>query len=205
MTGWAAVVAVIALSYPAFAENAATTANSGGVESGESTAGIPLPFDLGGHFSLIDQNGNPRTEIDPAGNLQLLFFGYASCREICSAVLPQMADVVDRLSARDVAVTPLMITVDPARDTQASLGPAMAKYGPNFVGLTGDLDALHVAYSAFSIDSSVVYEDPFYGPVYAHGSFLYLLDAQGGFLTLIPPILSTDQVIDVVAAYAKQG
>ena len=50
--------------------------------------GVPLPLKLGGSFSLIDQHGQPRTQVDPAGNLQLLFFGYANCREICSAVLP---------------------------------------------------------------------------------------------------------------------
>jgi protein SCO1 len=167
--------------------------------------GVPLPFDLGGPYRLIDQYGETRTEVDPAGNLQLVFFGYANCREICSAALPQMAEVADGLAARGIALTPVFITVDPARDTVANLGPAMEKYGPNFVGLTGDDAALHAAYKAFSIDSSLVFEDPFYGPVYAHGSFLYLLDAKGGFLTVIPPILATDRVIDLIVGYAPQG
>ncbi len=168
-------------------------------------AGVPLPFDLGGPFALIDQHGAPRTEADPKGNLQLLFFGYASCQEICSAALPQMAEVEVVLAARGIAVTPVMITVDPVRDTVEALGPALAKYGPGFVGLTGDATALNVAYKAFSIESSLVFEDPKFGPVYAHGSFLYLLDASGGFLTVIPPILSTDRVVDMIAGYAQQG
>ena len=166
---------------------------------------LPLPFDVGGPFALIDQHGQTRTEVDPAGHLQLVFFGYASCREICSAALPQMAEVADGLGARGIALTPVFITVDPTRDTVGNLGPAMAKYGPNFIGLTGDDAALHATYKAFAIDSSLVFEDPFYGPVYAHGSFLYLLDAKGGFLTVIPPILSTDRVIDLIAGYAPQG
>lgn len=167
--------------------------------------GLPLPFDLGGPFNLIDQNGQTRTEADPKGNMQLLFFGYASCREICSAALPQMAEVADGLAARGVALTPILITVDPTRDTVASLGPAMEKLGSDFIGLTGDDAALKVAYKAFSIDSSLVFKDPFYGPVYAHGSFLYLLDAKGGFVTVIPPILSTDRVVELIATYAPHS
>jgi protein SCO1 len=167
-----------------------------------SSAGLPLPFDLGGPFALIDQNGQTRTEADPNGNLQLLFFGYGSCREICSAALPQMAEVASGLAAKGVALTPVLITVDPVRDTVATLGPSLEKFGPLFVGLTGDGAALRAAYKAFSIDSSLVFDDPTYGAVYAHGSFLYLLDAKGGFLTVIPPILSTDRVVDLIATYA---
>lgn len=167
--------------------------------------GVPLPFDLGGAFALIDQTGQPRSEADSKGNLQLLFFGYASCREICSVALPQMAEVERGLAARGVALTPVLITVDPARDTVATLGPALRQHSPNFVGLTGDQAALRTAYKAFSIDSSLVFQDAKYGDVFAHGSFLYLLDAKGGFLTVIPPILTTDRVIDLIAGYAPQG
>jgi protein SCO1 len=167
--------------------------------------GLPLPLDLGGQFRLIDQNGRTRTQVEPNGNFQLVFFGYANCREICSAALPQMAEVADRLASVGVALTPVLITVDPARDTVATLGPALGKFSPNFVGLTGDDAALEKAYQAFSIDNSLVFDDPQHGPVYAHGGFLYLLDADGTFLTVIPPILSTDRVIDLISTYAPQG
>lgn len=167
--------------------------------------GLPLPFDLGGPFRLIDQHGTTRTEADPAGNLQLLFFGYANCREICSVALPQMAEIHQGLAARGIAVTPVMITVDPARDTVTTLGPALAKYGPDFVGLTGSEAELAAVYKLYAIDHSQVFEDPEYGPVYAHGSFLYLLDAKGKFLTVLPPILTTERVMEIIAAHAATG
>ena len=162
--------------------------------------GLPLPFDLGGAFSLIDQDGHARTEVDPQGNMQLLYFGYASCRQICSVALPQMAEVEQGLAARGIAVTPVLITVDPLRDTVASLGPALKPFSPNFIGLTGDEAALRAVYKAFSIDSSLVFDDAQDGAVYAHGSFLYLLDAHGSFVTVIPPILTTDRVVDLSRA-----
>jgi protein SCO1 len=167
-----------------------------------AATGVPLPFDLGGAFTLTDQHGQTRTERDPDGHLQLLFFGYAQCREICSAALPQMAEVAAALKARGTPITPVLITVDPARDTVAAMAPAMAKWSADFVGLTGTETELAVAHKAFSIDSSLVFEDPASGPVYAHGSFIYLLDGAGQFITVLPPILSNDRMIDIIASHA---
>ncbi len=43
--------------------------------------------------------------------------------------------------------------------------------------------------------------DPEYGPVYAPGSFVYLLDAQGMVLTLFPPVLDAERAATIVARY----
>lgn len=165
--------------------------------------GAALPFDLGGDFALTDQTGEIRTQADPDGNPQLLFFGYANCREICSAALPLMAQVADAVADQGIDITPVMITVDPARDTVATLGPALALHHPDFVGLTGDAEALQVAYDAYQIETEEVFFDPEYGPVYAHGSFLYLLDGSGALLTLVPPVVSPDAAAGIVAKYAR--
>lgn len=162
----------------------------------------PLPFDLGGAFTLTDQTGAARTEVDPDGQLQLLFFGYANCREICSAALPMMAQIADAVQAEGIAVTPVMITVDPARDTVEALGPALAQHHGDFVGLTGDAAALQVAYDAYQIETEEVFFDPEFGPVYAHGSFLYLLDSDGKLLTLVPPVITPEAAAGIVAKYA---
>lgn len=164
--------------------------------------GLGLPVNLGGPFTLIDQTGQTRTEADPDGHLQLLFFGYANCREICSVALPQMAEIKAGLATRAIALTPVMITVDPARDTPETMGPALAVYGPGFIGLTGTDAALQIAYDAFSIEKTFLFEDPEFGPVYAHGSLFYLLNGQGKFLTVIPPILTSERAMDIIAAYA---
>lgn len=171
----------------------------------ENTApsGVPFPLDLGGSFQLTDHNGHPRTERDPAGKPQLLFFGYANCEAICSVALPLMAKVVSDLEQQGLDVQPLMVTVDPERDTVEALGPALAKHHHKFIGLTGTDAELQHIYHLFGIEKTVVYEHPELGPIYAHGSHMYLLDAEGAFLTLLPPILSAERVAELVAAYAQ--
>lgn len=173
--------------------------------SAHAAEGLPLPFELGGAFALTDQHGQRRTQVDPEGHLQLLFFGYANCQQICSVALPQMAGIATGLAAQGVAITPVLITVDPARDTVGRMGAALAKLHPDFVGLTGDEAALAQAYALFAVENALVFTDPATGPVYAHGSFLYLLDGQGRFLTVLPPILSDERIMEIIAGYAGRG
>ena len=180
-----------AVTYAALVGSAALTAQ----------AGTPLPFDLGGAYELTDQFGQTRTQQDPDGQAQLVFFGYANCPGICSAAMPLMADVVDALAERDIAVRPVMITVDPERDTVASMGKPLAELHPDFVGLTGDEAALRAAYQAFSVEISVAYVDPDYGSIYTHGGLIHLLDDQGDVLTILPPILDGEAVTEIVARY----
>lgn len=165
-------------------------------------SGLPLPFDLGGDFTLTDQTGQTRTQADPDGAFQLLFFGYANCPSICSVALPLMGEVTEALGDQGIAATPVMITVDPKRDTVETIGPPLAEHHADFVGLTGSEDDLQAVYDLFRVEKEVVFEDPELGPIFAHGSHIYLLDGDGTFLTLLPPILSADRLSDIAAAHA---
>jgi protein SCO1/2 len=160
-----------------------------------------FPNIKGGDFRLLDGQGRVRTAKNPAGRPQLLFFGYATCQAICSVALPRIAEAVDELERRSVHVTPVMITVDPARDTVETLEPALRKHHPRFVGLTGTDAALAAAYRAFQVDRKVVFTHPDHGDVYAHGSYYYLLGADGRFLTLLPPVLGPKRIAEVVKGY----
>ena len=193
----AAALATIALAAGAAAQDSPAAPPSGD--------GIALPLPFGGPFALTDQFGRTRSEADPDGRLQLLFFGYANCEAICTVALPHMAEVVQALRLRDIAVRPVMITVDPERDTPAVMAAALGKLDPDFVGLTGSPAALAEAYGRFAVESSVVFVTPEGKPVFAHGSLIYLLDGQGRFLTVIPPILSTDRAAEIVAGFAAAG
>lgn len=170
-----------------------------------TTPALPFNLNLGGAFVLTDHTGNQRTEMNPDGHMQLLFFGYANCQSICTVALPMMGDVVTDLAARGLTVTPVMITVDPKRDTVENMGPVLQKHHPDFVGLTGATAALDKAYDLYSIEHKVVFTDPEQGDIFAHGSHIYLLDAKGKFLTLLPPILSADRVVEIVQKYADAG
>ena len=161
----------------------------------------PFPVDIGGPYKLVNQYGDVRTEVDPNGNAQLVFFGYANCLNICSAALPLMAQVVDVLAEDGIEVTPVMITVAPDQDRVETMGAPLADIHPDFIGLTGEQGALQSAYDAFAVEITPLFEDPEYGWIYAHGSFVHLLDANGETLTLLPPVLDVDQMAGIARGY----
>ena len=168
-------------------------------ETSPNTLGFP---DVkGGDFDLVDHHGNRRTSKNPDGHFQLIFFGYANCKAICSVALPRMAAAVDILKEQNITVTPLLITVDPERDTVENMKKALAYHHKDMVGLTGSEEALDVAYKAFNVEKSLVYEHPEEGPIYAHGSFIYLIGPDGAFITLLPPILGPERISEVTKGY----
>ncbi|MEM9268327.1 MAG: SCO family protein [Pseudomonadota bacterium] len=167
----------------------------------ETADTLGFPEVKGGDFQLIDQFGQTRRSADPDGHYQMLFFGYVNCKAICSVALPRMATAVDMLADQGVTVTPVLITVDPERDTVPAMAEGAPHIHPNLVGLTGSEAALDAAYAAFNVEKSLVFEDPVEGPIYAHGSFIYLLGPDGEFETLMPPILGPERMAELVQKY----
>lgn len=165
----------------------------------------PLPFDVGGPYRLTNPYGETRTQADPEGHAQLLFSGYANCPGICSAAMPLMADVVDSMAKHGIPLRPVMITVDPKRDTPFNMATPRAAYHPAFIGLTGDTATLQTAYDAFNIDHEPAYTEPQYGPAYSHGSLIYLMDARGDLLTIVPPVLDATRAAHIILKYLQPG
>ncbi|MEP0941173.1 MAG: SCO family protein [Rhizobiaceae bacterium] len=164
-----------------------------------------FPQIKGGDFDLVDHRGNPRTSASPDGKFQLLFFGYSNCKAICSQALPTLAEAVDLLEGMNASVTPVLITVDPDRDTVAELNKAVGDIHPRLVGLTGPEDKLDQAYKAFNLEKKFLFDHVDEGAVYSHGSFIYLLGPDGKFKTLFAPIISPVRIAEISAGYIAQA
>ncbi|MEL6421170.1 MAG: SCO family protein [Pseudomonadota bacterium] len=164
---------------------------------------VPLPFGIDGRFDLIDHHGRRRTSGGFDGKPVLLFFGYASCEAICTTALPRMADAARTLANAGIATTPVLVTVDPARDTPETMRTSLPAIHPALLGLTGSPNALAAARRAFQVEAKVVYTTPDGEEIYAHGNYIYLMAADGSFLTLFPPILSADRMATIAARYLQ--
>jgi len=98
------------------------------------TSGTAL---IGGPFTLTNQDGERVTEKDFEGKHSLVFFGFTHCPDICPAELQVIAEALDQLGDKADEVTPIFVTVDPARDTPQALKSYLSNFGDQFVGLTG--------------------------------------------------------------------
>ncbi len=161
-------------------------------------ADAPFPLAIHARFDLIDQTGARRTEADFAGAPMLVFFGYASCESICTVALPRMAEALDLLGAQGARIAPVLITVDPARDTPQALAEAARRIHPRLIGLTGSESALAAARAAFQVRAEEVFRAPDGAPVLAHGGFIYLVDAKGDVASILPPVLGPGRIAEII-------
>ena len=162
-----------------------------------------FPDDFGGAYVLTDHHGRTRTEVDPDGDLQLVFFGCATCEAICTVALPILSEVASALEARGVGVTPLVVTIDPEVDTVETMGPALDGYAPGLLGLTGTEADLAAVRALFQVERTALFVDPEGKTVYAHGAHIFVMDGDGGFLTLLPPVLPPARMVEIVEGYAR--
>jgi protein SCO1/2 len=162
---------------------------------------LPFPVEITPRFSLTDQTGRRVTEADFAGRPMAIFFGYANCESICSVALPNLAAALDILGPEGAEIVPILITVDPNRDTPEAMARKLPEYHPRLVGLTGSDEALAEARSVFQVEASQVTETPEGAPIYAHGSFIYLVGRDGEVISLLPPILSPDRIAELMQKY----
>ncbi len=93
-------------------------------------------------FELVDESGNTVTEASYAGQLQLVFFGFTSCPDICPITLHNIAAALNSLGLPASNVGVLFISIDPNTDTPERLKVYTDAIHPSIIGLTGTYDQL---------------------------------------------------------------
>jgi len=96
-------------------------------------------------FALSDHHGRPLRSTDLRGRLLLVYFGFTTCPDICPTELGYLHRLLVGLGADAARVTPLFITVDPARDTVPVLADYVGLFDARLIGLTGAEDAIRAA------------------------------------------------------------
>lgn len=96
-----------------------------------------LPGNLGGAFTLTDENGDRVTDKQVFSKPSLLYFGYTFCPDVCPLDNARNAEAVDLLAQRGYDVRQVFISVDPKRDTPEVLRDFTDVLHPQMLGLTG--------------------------------------------------------------------
>jgi protein SCO1/2 len=156
----------------------------GDVRSHGTVESIPTgeTVDLGGPFSLTDQNGATRSDQDFHGKFMLVFFGYTYCPDVCPTTLAVMSEALKMMGQRADKIAPVFITVDPKRDTPEKLKSYLDSFGPQFVGLTGSsADIANVAkeYRVYYREQSPDQKGDY---AVDHSGVVYLMDPNGKFV-----------------------
>lgn len=160
---------------------------------------------FGGSFSLIDHDGARRTEKDFRGQFTLIYFGYATCPDICPTGLQTMARALDLLGEPAARVQPLFVTVDPARDRPDVLKGYVAHFHPRLIGLTGTEAEVRAIAKAYRVHRRKVLvpdsaEDHY---LVDHASIAYLMGPDGKYLTLFPHGTDAGRMAEVLGRYVR--
>ena len=149
----------------------------------------------------VDHRGDPFDNGLLAGRLQVIFFGYTFCPDICPAT---MYEVADALSAQTEAVQEqvdvLFVSIDPQRDGLGRLEAYVGQFHPSVRGIRLEdseaLVALTAGYGVYVDSGAESAEDDVY--LVDHTARVYVLDREGRMaLTYASDLKAEDLAADL--------
>ncbi|MCC6560316.1 MAG: SCO family protein [Xanthomonadales bacterium] len=156
-------------------------------------------------FSLDGADGKAVDAARLAGKVQLVFFGFTHCPDVCPTSLAAMRDVERLLAAAGLSgrVGFLFVSVDPERDALKTLGEYTAFFSPRIVAATAD----HERLGALTREMGVLYvRETTDSPDYSvdHSAAVFVLDEEGRLLGRFPPPLDPEKMLADLRQLAKR-
>lgn len=157
---------------------------------------------FGGDFMLKTGDGKPVSLSDYRGKVVLIYFGYASCPDVCPTSMALLGTALKRLEAEEVAqIQGLFISVDPERDQGEKLTAYAQYFHPNFTGVTGTLAELkQVAQQYGSFFGKTDESSSSLGYLVDHSSRTYVIGKDGQLAHLLPHDKTIPEVLTAIRA-----
>jgi protein SCO1/2 len=156
--------------------------------------------DLGGPFELVNASGQTVTDTDVITDPTLIYFGYTFCPDVCPLDVDRNAQAVEILEERGKIVTPVFISIDPARDTPQVVGEFASAMHPRMIGLTGSPAQVRVASQAYrtyykahpAVDGEYLVD---------HSTFSYFVMPGVGFVDYFRREMRPDEMADKMQCF----
>lgn len=141
----------------------------------------PQVASIGGPFALTDQSGQTITEKNLQGRPTLIFFGFTHCPDVCPTSLFEMSEVLRAMGPDANRVNAFFVSVDPERDTVATMKDYLSSFDPHLKGLTGTPEAVAKMISSYRVYAKKI---PLKDGDYTmdHTALIYLMGSDGKFV-----------------------
>jgi protein SCO1/2 len=147
---WLGVIGALALLLMGYSLVQIATLRAAGATEAELHGTVLDNPPLVNGIELTSSEGERASLADFEGKVVLAFFGFTNCPDVCPLTMGRLARIYRDLGEpEDVQV--VMITVDPEHDTPEVLREYLARFHPDFVGLTGTPAEIANATRAFFI------------------------------------------------------
>lgn len=168
---------------------------------------IQLSDQFTGKFDLRTSKGGAASSEDFKGKVPLVYFGFATCPDVCPTALGTLSAALNELSEDELSeFVPLFITIDPERDTPETLEVYLSPFHARITGLTGGVDAVKSAGEGFKVYAEKQpLEGSALGYTMNHTSFFYLVDRQGVPQVAVRDTVNAQQLASALRAFLRDA
>lgn len=161
---------------------------------------------IGGPFTLVDEDGKTVTDKDVIDQPSLVYFGYTFCPDVCPMDNARNAEAIDLLESQGTIVKPVFISIDPERDTPEVLKEFTDVLHPRMLGLTGTPEQVAAASKAYRTyykkQEQASADDKYY--LVDHSTFTYLVFPEKGFVEFFKRDTTPEQMAETIQCYVDQ-
>lgn len=157
---------------------------------------------IGGPFELTNQYGERVTDKDVIDRPALVYFGYTYCPDVCPYDTFRNAEATKILEERGIDVKPVMISIDPARDTPEVMGEFVGYLSDKMVGLTGSPEEIAAAIKAYRVYAAKQGEGEDY--LMDHSTSTYFMAPGYGFLEFFGREDTAEGMADRVQCFVEK-
>ncbi len=151
---------------------------------------------LGGDFVLQSAKG-PVPLADYRGKTVVLYFGYASCPDVCPTSLGLLSLALRKLTPAELKnIQVMFISVDPERDTVEKLKSYANAFHPNIIGITGSAKEIAAVARRYGVMyAKVEMPDSALGYSVDHSSRYYVVGKDGAVKKFIEHGTSPEEIV----------
>jgi protein SCO1/2 len=165
---------------------------------------LPFLSDYGGSFTLIDQTGRAVTDKDFHGRFVILYFGYTNCADICPLALNAIGTALADMKEQGEKITPLFVNLDTNNNSVGDLKQYVEYFHPRFVGLTGTVQQIRAAASAYRIRYRP-FKDKDGTPLIVHSGKIFFLGPEGKVLAYFPHEAPVEWLVQAMTRHMQAG
>ena len=153
---------------------------------------------FGGDFTLF-QGDKPVKLSDFRGKLVVMYFGFASCPDVCPTTLTIIASALRQLTPEELeSVQPIFISVDPERDRGEKLDAYATYFHPGFIGITGTPDEVQKVANQYGGFFIKVESDSAIGYLVEHTSKTYIISRDGEYVSVLPHDMTSNLALKAI-------
>ena len=161
--------------------------------------------DIGGPFTLINQDGVAVNETDLLGRPALTYFGFTYCPDICPTALQSIGAAMATVDPKGEYFQTVLFSVDPERDTPELLKQYVSApiFPKGLQAFTGTQEQVDQAKKSYRIYAEKVEDGDASDYLIDHVSLIYLFDKNGDFVEVFTHGTSVKDLQKILHKYKR--